>query len=152
MATTYQPPERAYQKYAWIILFVLGILLVVNILVVAAFISGKDDFKVDTGASWDEFAAAYPGVASGFLVEQRLSYTGAAGLALFAVTVSFFGLRQRRRWAWFAMWLLPAALTVMALLLTLSSRPDVGAFYWGFTVTAVLGLLLPIRLFFPKQA
>ena len=152
MITAHQSPEKAYQKYAWVILFVLGVLLVLNILIVAAFVSGGNDFKADTGATWNEFAAAYPGIAAAYVLEQRLAYTGFASVALFALVIAYFGFRQGYRWAWFAMWLLPITLVLMAMLLFLSRRPDIGAFYGGLTLVAVIGLLLPIRKFFPRQS
>ncbi len=152
MTTAHQSPEKAYQKYAWVILFVLGILLVLNIVIVAVFVSDTNDFKADTGAAWDEFAAAYPGAASAYLLEQHLSYTGFASLSLFALIITYFGFRQGYRWDWFAMWLLPITLAVAATLLLLSRRPEIGVFYAGFAAVTAIGLLLPIRKFFPKQS
>ncbi len=130
----------------------LGILLVVNILIVAGVEDHALEFKKDTGVAWDEFTAAYPGVAASYIQEQRLLYMGFASLALFALVITYFGFRQGHRWAWFAMWLLPITLTLAALLLSQSRRPEIGAFYGGFTGVAVIGLLLPIRKFFPKQS
>lgn len=152
MINARQSQEKAYQKYAWVILFGLGVLLVANILIVVAFASGTSDFEADTGVAWDEFKAAYPGVANAYILEQRLLYVGFAGIALFALVMTYFGLRPGHRWAWFALWVLPAALALTAILMIPGRRPEIGAFYGVFAIAAVIGLLLPIRKFFPKQS
>lgn len=150
MITAQQSQEKAYQKYAWVILFVLSILMVLNILIVAGVEDYATQFRLDTGVEWDEFTAAYPGVAAAYVLIQRLLYVGFVSLALFALFIAFFGFRQGHRWAWYGMWLLPAALLLTAILLAPSRQPELGAFYGGFTAVAVIGLLLPIRKFFSK--
>jgi hypothetical protein len=152
MITARQSQESAYQKYAWVILLALGILLVLNILIVAGFEDRANEFKGDTGVALDEFTAAYPGVANAYILTQRLLYVGFASLTLFALVITQFGFRQGHRWAWFAMWLLPITLALTALLFAPSRRPEIGAFYAGFPPVAVIGLLLPIRKFFPTQS
>ena len=152
MIRAQQSQERAYQKYAWVILFALGVLLVVNIVIVAGVEDHASEFQKDTGVTWQEFTAAYPGVANAYVLNQQLLYVGFTSLALFALIIIYFGFRQGQRWAWYAMWLLPAMLTLPAMLLSQSRRPEIGAFYGVFTIAAVIGLLLPIRKFFPQQS
>jgi lipoprotein signal peptidase len=152
MITARPPQEKTYQKYAWVILLALGILLVVNILIVAGVEDHALEFEKDTGVAWHVFTATYPGVAASYIQEQHLLYIGFASLALFALVITYFGFRQGDRWAWFAMWLLPFTLTLAALLLSQSRRPLIGAFYGVFAIVAVIGLVLPIRKFFPKQS
>ena len=151
MTTAHPSQERAYQKYAWVILFVLGILLVVNIVVVA-FESGATQFNEDTGAAWDEFATVYPGVAAAYTLDQRLLLVGFASLALFSLVITWCGLRQGQRWAWVALWLLPIAFAVTAILATQGRRSELPVLYGGLALVAVIGLLLPIRKFFRQQS
>ena len=132
MITSRQSQERAYQKYAWVILFGLGVLLVANILIVVAFTSGTSDFEADTGVAWDEFTAAYPSVASAYILKQRLLYVGFASIGLFALVMTYFGLRPGHRWAWFALWVLPAALALTTILMILGRRPRDRCFLRGF--------------------
>lgn len=151
MTTTKTTDEKVYQKYAWILLSLVGILLALNILAVAVFISGPDQFETDTGVAWSEFAAAYPSVATAYKLEQRLAYMGFVSLSLFALVITLVGFRQGHRWAWYAMWLLPATLALTAVLLALSDQPGIGAFYGIFVIVTIIGLLLPYRKFFPKE-
>ena len=152
MTTVRQPQEKAYQKYAWVILFVLGILLVVNMMIVAGVEDHAYEFHEDTGVTWQEFAADYPGVASAYTLNLELLFLIFGSLALFALVVTYFGFRQGQRWAWFTMWLFAATLALTAILFGPSKRPDPGAIYAGFAVITVIGLLLPIRKFFPQQS
>jgi hypothetical protein len=144
--------EKAYQRYAWVILFLLSTLLVVNIVIVAAIEDHAHEFQEDTGITWNEFAAAYPGVANAYLLSQRLLYVGFTSLALFALIITYFGFRQGQRWTWFAMWLFAGALVLTALLFAPSKRPEIGVLYGAFALITVIGLLLPIRKFFPPQS
>src|SRR5215217_1258081 len=100
MITAQQSQEKVYQKYAWLILFVLGILLVLNMLIVAGVEADPGDFAANTGAAWDEVSTAYPGVASSYTLSQRLVYVSFASLASFALIITYFGCRQGYRWAW----------------------------------------------------
>ena len=55
--------HKAYQKHAGLILFVLGILLALNRVVLAAF-DLSEISEDDTGVAWSEFSEAYPSVPS----------------------------------------------------------------------------------------
>jgi hypothetical protein len=143
--------EKAYRRYAWAILFLLSTLLVVNIVIVAGIEDHAYEFQEDTGTTWQEFAAAYPGVASAYVLSQRLQYVAYTSLALFALVITYFGFRQGQRWAWFAMWLFAAALVLTAALFAPSKRPEIGVLHGAYATVTVIGLLLPIRKFFPVQ-
>ena len=151
MKTERQSEGKVYHKYAWVILFGLSILLVVNILIVGVLTSDTSDFESNTGVAWDALSATYPSVASAYILEQRLVYVAFAGIGLFAMVIAYFGLRTGHRWAWFALWILPAVLALTAILMLSGRRPEIGVFYGGFTIAAMIGLLLPIRKLFPMQ-
>ena len=149
--TTPAPHEKFYQKYAWIILFLLSALLVVNIVIVAGVVDRASEFQDDTGVTWQELSTAYPGVADAYVRNQQLLFLGFGNLGLIAMIVTYFSVRQRQRWAWFAMWLLATTLALTALLFGPFRRPDPGAFYAAFAAIMAIGLLLPIRKFFPGR-
>ena len=152
MTTVRQSQEKAYQKYAWVILFLLSALLVVNIVIVAGVADHAYEFQKDTGIAWQEFAAVYPSVADAYVLNQQLLYVDFTVLALFALFITYFGVRQGQRWAWFAMWLLAAVLALTAIPFGPLKRPDPGAVYAAFAVVTVIGLLLSYRKFFPKPS
>ena len=147
-----QTAETILQRHGWIFLFVLEILLALNILLVIAIAEGPEDFEADTGVAWAEFSEAYPTVATAFKLEQRVAFTGYLGLTLFALGITFFAFRNGLRWAWYTMWILPGVLAVTAALFVPSDQPNLATYYGGFAGVAVIGLLLPIRKFFPKSA
>ena len=152
MTTVRQSQEKAYQKYAWLILVVLGVLLLLIILISAGFEDHAAEFAKDTGTAWDTFSTAYPGIAAAYTLNLRTMYVGYAGLGLFVLVLSWFGLRQGQRWAWYGLWLLPITMALVTLLFAQSRRPEIGAIYAGFAVLAVIGLLLPYRKFFSKAS
>ena len=153
MTTEHQSQERVYQKYAWVILFLLSILLLVNITFVALFEDHPSEFAKDTGATWSALTSAYPGVAAAYTFQQHLVYAAFASLALFAVLTSYFGLRKGYRWAWFSLWLLPAMLILTTLLFFLQSRqPGVGFIYGTYALVSVIALLLPGRKILSRQS
>lgn len=151
MRTTQPLQGKAYQRYAWVLLFLLGTLLVVNIVVVAGVEDHTQQFQEDTGTTWQEFAAAYPGVADAYVQNQHLLFLCFASVALFAVIITYFGFRNGNRWAWYAMWLLPAMLAVTTILVIPARQTELPILYGGFTLVAVIGLLLAFRGFFPRQ-
>lgn len=148
-STDQQLADKIYQRYAWLILFVLCIFLILNMLFL--FVAPVEEiFEMDTGVAWSEFSTDYPDVASEYLLEQRLLYTAFLGIALFGLVIAFGGFRKGQRWAWYTMWVFPATLILTVIVLALHGQPEIGAFYVVFVVIALLGLLLPFRKFFPN--
>lgn len=143
--------EKGYQRNAWLILFILEILLLLNLIFVIAFAEGPDDFQADTGVSWTEFSQTYPSVAIGFQMVLRGFLTFFVGLTLFALFVTFFAFREGLRWAWYAMWIFPATVTLTAIFFAISETPDLATYYGIYAVVVVVVLLLPIRRFFPAN-
>ena len=153
MSNAVQQSEKVYQKRAWLILFVLGILLTLNALIFAVMGTTPAIFEVDTGVAWSEFSTAYPTVAVAVDLETQLNGTGYFGTALFATLVTFFGFRKGERWAWYTLWVLPLVLGLGAVWFATHNQPGGLSIFYGITaLIAVAGLLLPIRKFFPRQA
>lgn len=153
MTTEHQSQEKAYRKYAWVILSLLSVLLMMNIIFVALFEDHPSEFEKDTGATWSAFTSAYPGIAAAYTFQQHLVYAAFVSLALFALLTSYFGLRKGYRWAWFSLWLLPATLILTTLLFFLQSRqPGVGFVYGTYALISIVALLLPSRKILSKQS
>ena len=144
--------EKFYQKYAWVLLFVLGILLSLTSLFIV--ISGgfdMSDFEMSTGVVWDEFTDLQPEVAAYVVRLLRLSGVGFAGFALFAAALAWTGYRRGKRDAWYIMWLFPIILGGTAIVFFTADAAGLGAYYGGAAVIALLGLFLPYRKFFPEK-
>lgn len=143
-------PENVLQKYAWLIPFVLAILLSLNTAFILVRGTDPGVFEMDTGVAWSEFSDAYPTVATLLTLQERLLAAGVMGFGLYAAVVTYLKYRKGERWAWYTMWLLPGMLALLAALLYLHDQANVGIYYVGAAAVAVLGMLLPVGKFFPK--
>jgi ABC-type iron transport system FetAB permease component len=149
MSTDNQVAESTLQRHGWVLLFALEIVLAPWFLVVLVFIETPEGFEADTGVAWAEFSAAYPTVATGYQLAQRAFLVGYISLTLLALLITCFAFRKGHRWSWFAMWLFPAALAAMVVLMALHDAPELAGIYGVIAGLAAIGLLLPIRKFFP---
>ncbi len=137
-----RPSPRFYEKYAWVILAVLSVLLIVigavsylpsvlapDPVMGSACCAGKSLKEV----SWfSEYATE----------RQRISAAVVVSYSILALLVVVNSYRRGEKWAWFAMWTMPLISVVQS-------------FYIGFIdipliVLSLLGLFLPIRRFFSR--
>ncbi|MBI3022099.1 MAG: hypothetical protein HYY68_00045, partial [Thaumarchaeota archaeon] len=92
--------EKAYEKYAWILLFLLGIF---NLLSALGFIVMGQPFEEDlrrlTGKSWGEITASNPGLEIIIGLEYRVLGLAYAGFALLVVAISAKSFRRGERWS-----------------------------------------------------
>jgi len=107
------------------------------------------DFQAATGKDWVVFTPANP-AAAGYL-EKILALVGVgyASFGLLAGVIAAIPYRSGERWSWYAMWIFPIglALTTAIFLITAS---ELVYFYGVVTLVAIIGMLLPLRKFFPK--
>lgn len=107
-------------------------------------------FQRLTGMSWQEIHSHLPGTTH-YLVHgaqgQAVSRAVFAGLLMGVPLVPY---QRGERWAWYVAWSLPA---VLALLLTmvLAEGGSIAALLAIFMAVALVGLLLPVRRFFPQE-
>ena len=121
-----RPPqqERRRDRYSWILLLVVGL---------ASLAIGVGDFALGqagdtemvlavTGMTWSQLTAASPSVAN--LVDLLARVLGAwlTGFSLLAIAVSATAYRHGERWAWFAMWSVPLAMTLVFLAFASANR------------------------------
>ena len=145
--------ERIYEKYAWVVLFALGLLWVVVGFVQAFFPDGlaENDAQLITGMSWDRLKALSPDASD--LVSWLYGAMGMLKMSwsFFVLAITLTGYRKGEKWAWYTLWLVPILLVSSAIF----NASFVGDVYqmleWiPITTVTLLGLLLPYRKFFPK--
>ena len=76
------------------------------------------------------------------------------GVAFFLIIISIFAYRTGQKWAWYSLWFVP--LFFIGWLFLISPLPDQAQSSMFtplivFIVLSILGLLLPLRKFFPKN-
>jgi hypothetical protein len=101
---------------AWKVIF--GFFILILFLGIGEFIQGQggDPGMVEaiSGISWKELQASYPGIARLLDVETMIIGSLWVGLGLTGAALSLNGLKDGKRWSWWASWSLPL---VMALII-----------------------------------
>jgi len=144
--------EKAYEKYAWIIPFVMGLFFLLSMGATLFYprILTEAEHAVEslTGSTFSQLAASSPGVANYIYYLIRILAIFSAGLGAFFTVVSATAYREGEVWAWYLTWVVP-----VLFLLDLSNDylafgyVDVGSMF--IVAILVTGLLLPYRKFFP---
>ena len=155
-------PLKAYEKYAWTILFIFWALHL--ILSARDFFPSLQDLCVpcppgaqtaiqsSTGMTWSQLASTNPRLAvylASTLVDDGIS---GVGFAIFGMAVSMTSFRRGEKWAWYLSWSMPIgilAAQVNQYLLTGSSMVIILAAI--FIILSLLALFLPYRQFFHGQ-
>lgn len=145
------PGGRFYERHAWILVFVMGLLLVVfGLSYVVMGLAEQPELNVAvqgeriSTASLLEDAPPELSPIFGQVVRAWGIFEFAFGTLVMAV--SFLGLRKQQKWAWWTLWVLPVAL-LAELLNALRADYVVGPLP-VFLLIPIVGLLLPIRRFF----
>lgn len=144
--------EKLYEKYAWIIPFVMGLFFLVSmgatILFPGILTNAENAVKTLTGSTFSQLSVLNPGVANYILYLITIFAIFSAGLGAFIMVVSATAYRKGEVWAWYLTWVVP----VLFLLDFANDYHAMGYMDTGSIVIAaifVLGLLLPYRKFFP---
>lgn len=143
---------RSYERYSWLVMFGLGLLLSLSTLGIT--LMGADppsQFEADTGVRWTALKADYPTVATLVSLQELLIGTGYFGFSAFATVVAFTKYRSAERWAWYIMWLFPVLLAITTLHFFSHDQAYVGYFYGVAAVIALVAMLAPLRRFFPPS-
>ena len=155
-------PPRAYERYGWLILFLLWTLHLV--LSARDFLPALQDvcvgclpgaltpIQASTGVTWTQLLASDPRFATylaSVLVDDGIS---GVGLAVFGMIVSFTSYRKGEKWAWYLSWSNPIGILAAQLNMYVLTRSAlVIALAAIFIGTCLLGLFLPYRQFFPRK-
>ena len=147
--------EKFYEKYAWVVFLIIGILVLVGAIPHTLGIN-TDPTLVQTisGETIDELKISNPM----FFNLYNFYFSGGGlsdlGLAFFLIVISLFAYRQGQKWAWYSFWFVPTYfLAWLVLSSTLPSESQSSLFppLIVLIVLSLAGLLLPFRKFFPKS-
>ena len=133
---------RRLRSGAWILLFVLG--LIVALFSLGAIAAGVDenDFETSTGIAWSEVRETSPSIASYIVRLERLIGVGYVITGLTWAALALRMLRRRQREAWFILWGMPLVFGSASAVFILHEASGLGIYYGVFTLLAVLGLIL----------
>ena len=147
--------EKFYQKYAWLIFLLIGVMVLVGG-IPHAFGLNTDPTLVQTisGQTIDSIKISNPMFFN--LYNYYFSGGGISdiGVAFFLIIISATAFRQGQKWSWFAFWFVPiffGSWVVLSSALPFEARSSLYAPLVAFIVLSILGLLLPFRKFFPKK-
>ena len=145
--------ERPWIKYGWLVYLALGLLWLVVGIMQAFFPDGLIDNEAQlvTDLSWSELQASKP-MASELV---RFTYGGLGLLkiswSLLVLVIALNGYRRGEKWAWYTLWLVPILLVSSALFnASWFGRVNEALQFIPITTVALVGLLLPYRMFFPR--
>jgi len=145
---------KRVEKYAWVIFLCLGLLwLVVGINQI--FLPDglmETDAQHVTGMSLSELEASSP--ESILLVRFLYGIIGnlKTSWSLLVLAITLTGFRRGEKWAWYTLWLVPAVLICQGIIhsVILGDINEMRAWI-PTTSISLVGLLLPIRKFFPGK-
>ena len=143
--------ERGYQRYAWVLLAIVGIVFIFNAFV---YLAGVDPdpplFQNMLGQSLSSFNSSFPMAGATITLLLQAWGTTMLGFGIFTIAVSYMPYRKGERWAWYVTWYLP----VFLLLGTVANYTK-GGESWpvelAFLLVSLAGLLLPYKKFFLKK-
>lgn len=151
---------RTHERYAWILLLIAGLPMLFgsigHLATGTPLAAGLQFAKSNLGMTWEQLVAESPAVAESITGFVRVMAIFGLGFFVLFTTVVATGYRRGERWAWYVAWTYPAAILGFSLVATVHDGWTEGELGWagpGIAVVMVpilLGLLLPLRTFFPK--
>ena len=147
--------ERPWVKYGWVVYLLLGVLwLWVGLTQVfnpERLLDNEAQHII--GMSLSELEASFPEA-----TELVRFLHGAVGMlktswSLLVLAITLTGYRRGEKWAWYTLWLCPAILVGQGLFDSVFLGDFNEMLQWiPITSISLLGLLLPIRKFFPRKS
>ena len=145
---------RKWEEYGWVWYLALGLLwLVVGLSqLFTTKVLLEDVAQNIIGMSVSELEALSPVATEVVLWLQMTLGNLKISWALFLLAITLTGYRKGEKWAWYTMWLAPAVLVCQAILDAIFLGDVNQVLKWiPITSISLVGLLLPYRMFFPKQ-
>jgi len=147
-------PEKSYQKHAWIIFFIFGLLSVISSPIGLLGVPPNPPTpESTTGLTANQIAARIPGISNyiGGIARQLGNFM--LGMGVLIMGIAFVPFRRGEKWAWYAFWIIPVVLMIQ-LANSFLSTPG-GGYLWQldfvFVLAILVGLFMPYRRFFPKR-
>jgi len=147
--------DKFYEKYAWVIFVLIGIMIIAGGIphmlgvntdpALVEAISGEtiEGLKLSSPMHYNLYNFYFQ---SGGISD--------IGVALFLISISIFAYRKGEKWSWFSMWIIPIfflAFILISLQLPEAARNSLIPPLSALLAAGLIGLLLPIRKFFPKN-
>ncbi|MCW4048475.1 MAG: hypothetical protein NWE89_01930 [Candidatus Bathyarchaeota archaeon] len=146
--------ERIYEKYAWVIIAALGALIMVGGIPHTLGVNSDPTTPESIiGMGLNEFEVSNPMFFDLYDFYFRAGGWSDMGFAFYVIVISATAYRKGEKWAWYILWSVPAFLLGHAAI-TMSIGPSIAhliPFLAVFVTLSLLGLLLPVRRFFPKE-
>ena len=150
---------KVYEKYAWILLFAIGVIIIVTAPLHALGINtDPETVQRISGMTIDQLKNSNPAFFN--LYTFYLSFGGLSdlGVAFFIIVISLTAYRKGEKWSWYALWYIPAFfIGSVAITMSIESTRSIESFLslllpiTMFVILSLLGLLLPYRKFFPSK-
>jgi hypothetical protein len=145
--------EKAYEKYAWIIISAIGVLTLVGGAPHALGVN-TDPATVESivGMALSELKASNPRFFNLYDLYFRGGGLSDMGFGFLITVISSTAYRRGERWAWYTLWSVPVFFLGFTAI-TMSVGPSASGllpYLTLFVILSLLGLLLPFRRFFPK--
>ncbi len=128
--------EKWYRRYSWVLLVLMQLLILLVV-------SSGPEGPVAPGSVLHAFLADQ---ASERVLELRLLGTVLWGMTIFGLAIILGPFRNGEGWAWYVLWYYPAFFAIHIFAFG-TLVPDA-----VFLLISLLGLLLPYRRFFSKDA
>ena len=125
---------KAYEKYAWILLFAIGLIFLITAVPHTLGIN-TDPGTVEriAGMTLNELKDSNPGFFDLHIFYFSFGGLSDLGFAFFITVISLTAYRRGEKWAWYALWFLPAYF--------------IGSAAITMSIESSLSLLLPLTLF-----
>lgn len=148
-----------FQRRTWLLLAVTGLPFLVFGVSSLLFGLSSSDFPVGlpggpdavistTGVTWDEVVAEDDTAMTLLRGVSRVAGLAFLGFGILVLAVATMPFRRGQRWAWFALWVVPAFMTG---LLVHEMQGDFVQMPAVLLALSIAGLVLPYRAFFPKR-
>jgi len=146
--------EKVYEKYAWIILFAIGVIFLVTGVPHALGINtDPETVQRISGMTIDQLKDSNPAFFNLYSFYFRFGGLDDLGFGFFITVISMTAYRKGEKWAWYALWFLPAYfIGSAAITMSIESSLSLLLPITMFAILSLLGLLLPYRKFFPSKA
>jgi hypothetical protein len=145
--------DKFYEKHAWVLFFVIGMLFLVSAVPHALGIN-TDSKTAESiaGVTLDELKSSNPSFFDLYDFYFRFGGLSDLGFAFLITIISLTAFRKGEKWAWYSLWILPAFfIGGILIVLSIEKANSLLIPLALFTILSLLGLLLPYRKFFPKK-